>query len=99
MIEFSLTLPRFHDPDARVPYRCTYDFCRAVDELGDAGGFIGHHSFSPEVRDEAAPFVFLAAIGFDECCLTFATGREATTPEALTCAATLFASEVLPASA
>ncbi|MFN8023874.1 MAG: LLM class flavin-dependent oxidoreductase, partial [Acidimicrobiales bacterium] len=37
------------------------------------------------------------AIGFDECCLIFATGREATTQEALTRAATLFANEVFPA--
>jgi alkanesulfonate monooxygenase SsuD/methylene tetrahydromethanopterin reductase-like flavin-dependent oxidoreductase (luciferase family) len=36
------------------------------------------------------------AIGFDECCLIFATGREATTPEALTRAVTLFADEVAP---
>lgn len=63
MIEFSLTLPRFRDPDDVVPYRRTYEFCRHVDELGYAGGFIGHHSFSPEVMDEAAPFVFLAGIG------------------------------------
>ncbi len=53
MIEFSLTLPRFHDPGERQPYRRTYDFCRTVDRLGYAGGFIGHHSFSPEVMDEA----------------------------------------------
>lgn len=63
MIEFSLTLPRFHDPDDRVPYRRSYEFARVVDELGYAGGFIGHHSFSPEVKDEAAPFVFLSALG------------------------------------
>lgn len=63
MIEFSLTLPRFHDPTDRVPYRQTFDFCRVVDEAGYAGGFIGHHSFSPEVKDEAAPFVFLSALG------------------------------------
>jgi hypothetical protein len=36
------------------------------------------------------------AIGFDEVCLIFATGREATTPEALRRAATLFAQEVMP---
>jgi alkanesulfonate monooxygenase SsuD/methylene tetrahydromethanopterin reductase-like flavin-dependent oxidoreductase (luciferase family) len=58
-----LTLPRFHDPGERQPYRRTFDFCRTVDELGYAGGFIGHHSLSPEVKDEAAPFVFLSAIG------------------------------------
>ena len=39
------------------------------------------------------------AIGFDECCLIFATGREPTTQEALTRATTLFASEVFPAFA
>ena len=37
------------------------------------------------------------AIGFDEACLIFATGREATTPEILTRAATLFAEDVMPA--
>ena len=63
MIEFSLTLPRFFDPDDRVPYRRSYEFARTVDDLGYAGGFIGHHSFSPEVKDESAPFVFLSALG------------------------------------
>lgn len=63
MIEFSLTLPRFWNPDDTVPYRHTYEFCQMVDSLGYAGGFIGHHSFSPEVKDEAAPFVFLAGVG------------------------------------
>lgn len=62
MIEFSLTLPRFRDEDEPQPYRRTFDFCRTVDELGYSGGFIGHHSFSPEVLDESAPFVFLSAI-------------------------------------
>ena len=37
------------------------------------------------------------AIGFDEVCLIFATGREATTQEALTRSVTLFADEVAPA--
>ncbi len=37
------------------------------------------------------------AIGFDEVCLIFATGREATTQEALTRSVTLFAEEVAPA--
>ncbi|MGH1505854.1 MAG: LLM class flavin-dependent oxidoreductase [Acidimicrobiales bacterium] len=63
MIEFSLTLPRFHDPDDSVPYRRSYEFARTVDQLGYHAGFIGHHSFSPEVMDEAAPFVFLSALG------------------------------------
>ena len=63
MIEFSLTLPRFRDPDDTVPYRQAFEFCQTVDQLGYAGGFIGHHSFSPEVKDEAAPFVYLAAVG------------------------------------
>ena len=42
MIEFSLTLPRFHEPGERQPYRGTFEFCRTVDELGFAGGFIGY---------------------------------------------------------
>ena len=62
MIEFSLTLPRFRDPSDSVPYRRSYEFAELVDQLGYAGGFIGHHSFSPEVMDEAAPFVYLAAL-------------------------------------
>ena len=34
MIEFSLTLPRFHDPDDRVPYRRSYEFARTVEAKG-----------------------------------------------------------------
>ncbi len=63
MIEFSLTLPRLHDPGEPQPYRRSFDFAQLVDQLGYAGGFVGHHSFSPEVKDESAPFVFLAALG------------------------------------
>jgi len=74
MVEFSLTLPRFHNPQDAQPYRRTYEFCRAVDKLGYHGGFIGHHSFSPEVKDEAAPFVFLSAIGAHTENLRLGTG-------------------------
>lgn len=62
MIEFSLTLPRFHDVGERSPYRRTYEFARAVEELGYYGGFVGHHSFTPETKDPSAPFVLLSAI-------------------------------------
>ncbi len=61
-IEFSLTLPRFHDVGERVPYRRTYEFVRHVESLGYAGGFVGHHSFTPETKDPAAPFVLLSAM-------------------------------------
>jgi probable F420-dependent oxidoreductase len=74
MIEFSLTLPRFHDFAEPQPYRETIEFCQLVDQLGYAGGFIGHHSFSPEVKDEAAPFVFLSAIGAHTTRMRLGTG-------------------------
>lgn len=61
-MEFSLTLPRYQNLHDRVPYRQTYEFARLVDELGYAGGFVGHHSFTPETKDPSAPFVLLAAI-------------------------------------
>ena len=48
-------------------------------------------------RNKARLKYVLDAIGFDECCLILATGREATTQEALTRAVTLFADEVAPA--
>jgi alkanesulfonate monooxygenase SsuD/methylene tetrahydromethanopterin reductase-like flavin-dependent oxidoreductase (luciferase family) len=61
-IEFSLTLPRFEDPGERDPFRRTYEFARHVESVGFAGGFVGHHSFTPETKDPSAPFVLLAAI-------------------------------------
>ena len=36
---------------------------RTVDRLGYHAGFVGHHSFTPETKDPAAPFVLLSAIG------------------------------------
>ncbi len=61
-IEFSLTLPRFQDPGERDPFQRTYEFARHVESVGFAGGFVGHHSFTPETKDPSAPFVLLAAI-------------------------------------
>jgi probable F420-dependent oxidoreductase len=61
-IEFSLTLPRFQDPGERDPFRRTYEFARHVEAAGFAGGFVGHHSFTPETKDPSAPFVLLGAI-------------------------------------
>ena len=65
MIEFSLTLPRFHDVGERVPFRRTYEFAQHVESLGFHAGFVGHHSFTPETKDPAAPFVLLSAIAED----------------------------------
>ena len=74
MIEFSLTLPRFHDVGERSPYRRTYEFARTVDELGYFGGFVGHHSFTPETKDPAAPFVLLSAIAAHTEAIRLGTG-------------------------
>src|SRR5262245_33625638 len=59
---FSLTLPRYLQRGATDPYRRTYDFARTVEDLGYHGGFVGHHSFTPETKDPSAPFVLLSAI-------------------------------------
>lgn len=61
-IRFDLTLPRYVDLGERDPYRRTYEFARDVEQWGYAGGFVGHHSFTPETRDPSAPFVLLSAI-------------------------------------
>jgi len=61
-IEFSLTLPRYQDLGERDPYRRTYEFAHHVESIGYAGGFVGHHSFTPETKDPSAPFVLLSAI-------------------------------------
>ena len=58
-VEFSLTLPRFQDPGETDPFRRTYEFARHVESIGFAGGFVGHHSFTPETKDPSAPFVLL----------------------------------------
>jgi probable F420-dependent oxidoreductase len=73
-VEFSLTLPRFHDVGGRSPYRRTYDFARTVEELGYWAGFVGHHSFTPETKDPSAPFVLLAAIGAHTEAIRLGTG-------------------------
>ena len=74
MIEFSLTLPRFHDVGERVPYRRTYEFAQHVESLGFHAGFVGHHSFTPETKDPAAPFVLLSAIAAQTERLRLGTG-------------------------
>lgn len=53
-LRFNLTLPRFHDEGERVPYRRTYEFAQHVESVGFHGGFVGHHSFTPETKDPAA---------------------------------------------
>jgi alkanesulfonate monooxygenase SsuD/methylene tetrahydromethanopterin reductase-like flavin-dependent oxidoreductase (luciferase family) len=73
-MEFSLTLPRYQDPHDRVPFRETYEFARQVEELGYAGGFVGHHSFTPETKDPSAPFVLLSAIAAHTERLQLGTG-------------------------
>lgn len=62
-IDFSLTLPRFHDEGQSVPYKRAFEFAQLVDELGYYAGYVGHHSFTPETKDLSAPFVFLSAVG------------------------------------
>jgi probable F420-dependent oxidoreductase len=61
-ITFSLTLPRYEDQSERDPFRQTYEFARHVEDVGFVGGFVGHHSFTPETRDPSAPFVLLSAL-------------------------------------
>jgi probable F420-dependent oxidoreductase len=73
-IEFSLTLPRFHDPGERDPYRRTYEFAHHVEGIGYSAGFIGHHSFTPETKDTSAPFVLLSAIAARTESLRLGTG-------------------------
>ena len=50
-IKFSLTLPRFHEPGSRDPFRKAFDFARHVEQLGYYTGFVGHHHFTPETLD------------------------------------------------
>ncbi len=82
-----------------VPTAGTFDRPRGQVAVWPRGG-------QPRSAFAGAPDVAIAeierrhdAIGFDEACLTFATGCEATTPEALSRAVTLFADEDMPAFA
>lgn len=73
-IDFSLTLPRYHDPGERAPYRRTYEFARHVEANGYYGGFVGHHAFTPETKDPSAPFVLLSAIAAHTEAIRLGTG-------------------------
>ncbi|MGI9621433.1 MAG: LLM class flavin-dependent oxidoreductase [Acidimicrobiales bacterium] len=61
-VRFSLSLPRYVDPEAPDPLAATYDFANMLEELGYYAGYVGHHSFTPETRDPSAPFSFLSAL-------------------------------------
>lgn len=74
VIEFSLTLPRYHDPGTRQPYRRAFEYAQAVEELGYYAGFVGHHSFTPATKDPSAPFVLLAAIAAHTTKIRLGTG-------------------------
>ena len=71
-----------------------------------AGDHVGFEEFATD-RAFAGPPAFVIeeikrwhdAIGFDEVCLIFATGREATSEESLLRTVKLFADEVMPAFA
>lgn len=73
-MRFNLTLPRFHDVGERIPYKRTYEFAQHVESLGFHGGFVGHHSFTPETKDPASPFVLLSAIAAQTERLRLGTG-------------------------
>ena len=61
-MRFSLMLPTFYDADAERPYARTVEFARLADRIGFYSGTFGHHSFTPEIADPAAPFVLLGAV-------------------------------------
>jgi probable F420-dependent oxidoreductase len=73
-VRFSLTLPRYFDPQATHPFERSYRVAQRVEELGYHAGYVGHHSFTPETRDPAAPFVFLAALAARTSRLRLGTG-------------------------
>ena len=73
-VKFSITLPRFHDLGQTDPYRRTYEYARWAEDLGYYGGFVGHHSFTPETRDPSAPFVLLSAIAARTSKIRLGTG-------------------------
>lgn len=61
-MRFSLMLPTFLDAASRSPYRRTFEFAQLADRLGYHMGTFGHHSFTPEIGDPAAPFALLSAV-------------------------------------
>jgi probable F420-dependent oxidoreductase len=71
---FSIMLPTFVDPGSATPYARTFEFARLVDRLGYHMGTFGHHSFTPEIGDPAAPFALLSAVAGQTERLRLGTG-------------------------
>ncbi len=73
-MRFSLMLPTFHDRGSPTPYARTLAFAQQVDQLGYYMGTFGHHSFTPEIADPAAPFALLSAVATQTERLRLGTG-------------------------
>ena len=73
-MKFGLGIPLFEEPRARDPYARTYELCQLAEEVGFEVGTVGHHSFTPDPGDPAAPFVMLSAIAARTSRLRLATG-------------------------
>lgn len=73
-VRFSLMLPTFWDAGEAQPYRRTIEFAQLADRLGYFMGTFGHHSFTPEISDPAAPFALLSAVAAHTDKLRLGTG-------------------------